>query len=55
LKIIQEIRIIQRVDLEVLRPELVLRQQRAENEDGIIASRPGFGIVDLWQEAAPGS
>ena len=54
LNIIEEIRIVQRPYLEVLRPELVLRQQRAEYEDRIVASRPGFGVIDLRQEAAPG-
>ena len=54
LKVIEEIGTVQRPDLEVLRSELMLRQQRAEYEDGIVASRPGFRVVDLRQAAAPG-
>ena len=54
LKVVEEIGTVQRPDLKVLRPELMLRQQRTKHEDGIVASRPGFGVVDLRQEAAPG-
>jgi hypothetical protein len=52
LEVIQKIGTVQRAYIEVLRTKLVLGQQRAEYEYGVIAAREGFGVVDFGQPPA---
>ena len=54
LEVVEEIRPVQRADGEVLRAELVLGQQRAEDEHRVIAAREGLGVVDLGEHPAAG-
>ena len=51
LEVVEEIGPVQRRNLEVLFPELVLRQQGREDKDRIIAAGPGLGVIHLWQVA----
>ena len=53
LEIIEEIGPVQRSNLVVLLPELVLRQQGREYKYRIVATGPRLGVIDFWQIAAP--
>jgi len=52
LEVVHGIGTIERANGEILLAELVLRQQRAEHEDRIVAALPGFGVVQLRQVSA---
>jgi hypothetical protein len=52
LEVVQEIGSIQGTDLKVLLAELVLRQQRGEHKDRVVAACPRLGIIDFGQVAA---
>ena len=54
LEVVHGVGAVQRADGEVLFGELVLCQQGAEDEDGIVASLPGLAVVQFRQVAAPG-
>jgi hypothetical protein len=54
LKVVQRVRPVQRTQVEILRAELVLRQQRTEYEDGVIAAREGFRVGQLGKPAGAG-
>ena len=45
LKVVQEIGPVERAKVEVLLSKLMLRKQRPENKDGIVAAGPGLRIV----------
>jgi len=51
LKVVEKIRPVQGPDGEVLNTELVLGEQRTEDENRVIAAREGLGVVDLGQHA----
>ena len=55
LKVVEEVGPVERTDVEVLGAELMLGEQRTEDEDGVIAAGPGFGVVDARQQSAPAS
>ena len=52
LEVVHGIGTIERANGEILLAELVLRQQRAEHEDRIVAALPGFGVVRLRKVSA---
>jgi hypothetical protein len=47
LEIVDGIRPIQRTNVEIFNAKLVLRQQRTEDEDGVVAADKRLGIVQL--------
>lgn len=49
LEVVQRPRPVQRTQVEIFRPELMLRQQRAEYKDRVVAAREGFRIVQLGE------
>ena len=54
LEVVHGIRPVQRPDVEILRPELVLGQQRAEHKNRVVAAHIRLGIVQLGQFAGAG-
>jgi hypothetical protein len=54
LEVIEEVRPVQRPDGEVPGAELVLGEQRAKDESGVIAAREGFRVIDLGKHPAAG-
>ena len=54
LEVVQEARTVERIELEVLRSELMLGEQRGKYENGIVAAGPGFRVIDLRQVSASG-
>ena len=51
LEIVEGIGAVERADIEIVNTELVLGEEGAKYEDGVIAARVGFRIVDLGQQA----
>jgi hypothetical protein len=54
LKVVEKIGPVQGADGEVLNTKLVLGEQRAENEDRVVAAREGLGVVDFGEHPAAG-
>jgi hypothetical protein len=54
LKVVQRVGTVQWADVEIVGAELVLRQQRAENENGVVAAGEGFGIVQFREPPRAG-
>ncbi len=52
LEVVEKVGTIERAYVEVLRTKLVLGQQGAEHEHGVVAAREGLGVVDLGQPPA---
>jgi hypothetical protein len=46
--------VVEGADGEVRLGETLLRQQRAENEHGVVAALPGLDKIDAWQVGGPG-
>ena len=53
-EVVGRVRVVERVDAEVLQTEPALREERAEDEDRLIASLPRLDDVDPWEVAGPG-
>ena len=54
LKVVEKIRPVQGADGEVLNTELVLGEQRTEDEDRVVAAREGLGVVDFGEHPSAG-
>ena len=54
LEVVQGVGAVERADVEVFGAELVLGQQRAEDEDRVIAAGERLGVIDLGKRAAAG-